>query len=392
MTFVLYGADWMPVRPFYVLGRPLLLIIFRYLSKEILLNMLAVSSILMVIIMSGRFVKYMAQAATGELSPELVIQIMALRLPGFLELILPLGLFLGILLGYGRLYLESEMAVLYASGISQQRLIGYATGPAVLVAVLVASCSLYLTPLGSQQMAQLLEQASARSQIEMVTPGRFQPMENSGVSYVQNIDDSGQMDRVFFAQRSSTGRLEVVLADAGQRIRQNDGSHFLVLEQGSRYEGQPGQADYTETRYQQYGVKIETGEPVVQATDIETLPTQALFALEDSRSRAQLHWRLTIPVLALVLTLLAVPMARVNPRQGRYARLVPSILIYLLYITLLSGARSNIEDGKAGVELLWFVHLGFLLLAANMILLGSFWTRQFNRLPVLSLRAGGAGK
>jgi len=350
--------------------------------------MLAVSSILIVIIMSGRFVKYMAKAATGELSPELVVQIMALRLPGFLELILPLGLFLGVLLGYGRLYLESEMAVLYASGISQRRLIAYATGPALLVALLVAACSLYLTPLGSQQMAYLLEQASTRSQIEMVTPGRFQPMGDSGVSYVQDIDDNGQMGRVFFAQRSPAGRLEVVLADAGQRIRQDDGSHFLVLEQGSRYEGLPGLADYSETRYQQYGVKVETGEPVVRATETETMPTQTLLLLNNPASQAQLHWRFAIPVLALIVTLIAVPMSRVNPRQGRYARLVPSILIYLLYITLLSGARSNVEDGNAGVEQLWLVHLGFLLLALNLIVLGGFWARLFNRLPLLSFRAG----
>jgi len=363
------------------------LIIFRYLSREILLNMLAVSTVLLVIIMSGRFVKYLAKAAVGELSPELVLQIMALRLPGFLELIIPLGLFLGILLGFGRLYLESEMAVLYASGISQQRLILYALGPALLVALVVAAMSLVLTPMGTQKMSQLLQEASARSQIDTVTPGRFQRSNGGSVSYAQSIDDDGHLEQVFVADRDErSGRLRVMLAEGGQRLKQQDGSSFLVLEQGSRYEGLPGAADYAEIHYDQYGIRVEQADPSLQTTDIETLMTQELIGRTDPASVAQLHWRITIPVLAMVVTLIAVPLARVNPRQGRYARLVPSILIYLLYITLLSSARSEVEDGNSGPMAIWLVHLGFLALAANLIFLGSFWERQFNRLPTISLR------
>ncbi|MCV6588356.1 MAG: LPS export ABC transporter permease LptF [Marinobacterium sp.] len=363
------------------------MIIFRYISREILFNMLAVSSVLLVIIMSGRFVKYLAKAAAGELSPELVLQIMMLRLPGFLELILPLGLFLGILLGYGRLYLESEMAVLYASGMSQRRLIVYAMGPALLVAAMVASFSLYLTPMGTLKMSQLLEQAAARSQIETITPGRFQRFDNGAVSYVEGVND-GLLERVFFAQPvDHDGRVAVVLADGGQRLVQADGGRFLVLDDGVRYEGAPGWADYTRTRYDQYGVRLKDSDASLQTTETETRSTTELWLLEDAASVAQLQWRFTIPVLALVVTLIAVPLARVNPRQGRYARLVPSILIYLLYITLLSAARSNIEEGKAGAELIWLVHLMFLMLAVNFIMLGNFWARQFNRLPAVSLNS-----
>jgi len=349
--------------------------------------MLAVSTVLLVIIMSGRFVKYLAKAASGDLAPELVLQIMVLRLPGFMELIIPLGLFLGILLGYGRLYLESEMAVLYASGVSQRRLIGYALGPAILAAVLVGSFSLYLTPAGSQRMAQVLQDASSRSDIETVTPGRFQRMEGGAVSYAQAVDENGILQRVFVAERDeSSGKLLVMLADEGKRLRQPDGGSFLVLEEGARYEGQPGLADYRETRFGQFGTRIEKADPELQTTEIEELSTLELLSRTDAASVAQLHWRITLPVLALVVTLIAVPLARVNPRQGRYARLVPSILIYLLYITLLSSARSNMEEGEAGPEAIWLVHLGFLLLAANFILLGNFWARLFNRIPVLRLR------
>ena len=130
------------------------MIVFRYLSREVLLTLSAVSAVLLVIIMSGRFVKYLAQAASGALDPGSLFLIMGFRLPGFLQLILPLGLFLGILLAYGRLYLESEMTVLSATGMSQQRLLGMTMAPAALVALLVAWLSLSLAPLGVAQVQQ----------------------------------------------------------------------------------------------------------------------------------------------------------------------------------------------------------------------------------------------
>ena len=107
------------------------MIVFRYLSREVLLTFSAVSAVLLVIIMSGRFIKYLAQAAQGVLDPSVLLMIMAYRIPGFLQLILPLGLFLGVLLAYGRLYLESEMTVLTATGMSEQRLLSYTLAPAL---------------------------------------------------------------------------------------------------------------------------------------------------------------------------------------------------------------------------------------------------------------------
>src|SRR5450830_1831533 len=151
------------------------LIVFRYLSREVLITLSAVSAVLLVITMSGRFVKFLAQAASGQLDPGSLFLIMGFRLPGFLQLILPLGLFLGILLAYGRLYLESEMTVLSATGMSQQRLLGMTMAPALLVALLVAWISLSLA--------------------------------------------------------------------------RKDGNRYLILENGYRYDGSPGMADYRAIKY-----------------------------------------------------------------------------------------------------------------------------------------------
>ncbi len=151
------------------------MIVFRYLSREVLVTMSAVSAVLLVIIMSGRFIKYLAQAAQGLLDPGSLFLIMAFRIPGFLQLILPLGLFLGILLAYGRLYLESEMTVLSATGMSQKRLLGYTMAPALLVAILVAWLSLFLAPQGINQFALLLNKQDTLTEFDTLVPGRFSP-------------------------------------------------------------------------------------------------------------------------------------------------------------------------------------------------------------------------
>ena len=111
-------------------------------------------------------------------------------------------------------------------------------------------------------------------------------------------------------------------------------------------------------------------------------PTAELIGSESVEDQAQLHWRFSLPILALVVTLLAVPLSKVNPRQGRYARMLPSIILYLFYLTLLSTARSQIEDGKLDVYVLYAVHLAFLILALNMLFAGRYWAAVYNRLPI----------
>src|SRR5690606_36520235 len=121
---------------------------FRYLSREVLTTLAAVSGVLLIIIMSGRFIKYLAQAAAGQLDPGVLFTIMAFRVPGFLVLIVPLAMFLGILLAYGRMYLDSEMAVLSGPGVGDRRILVYPRGPALLVALRVAWLSLWVAPAG----------------------------------------------------------------------------------------------------------------------------------------------------------------------------------------------------------------------------------------------------
>jgi len=330
--------------------------------------MLAVTAVLLLVVMSGRFIKYMAEAADRGFSPEMLVSVMGYRLPGFLEVILPLGLFLGILMAYGRLYLDSEMTVLSACGMSMRRLVVVTLIPATLVAGVVAYLSLNLSPMGAREAQALFDEQRNRTAFDLLTPGRFQQLGRAGqVAYTESLTgDAGNMHNVFISQpeRNAAGETELVLliAESGyQQVDENTGSHFLVMENGYRYDGEPGTADYRVTSYDKYAIKLPTPKPVTRRLESEMKPTAVLIGSSDAADIAQLQWRISLPLLVPIIALIAVPLSRVNPRQGRYMRLLPSIFLYMGYITLLSVARSAVGDEEIPAWLgLWWIHLIFL--------------------------------
>ncbi|MEW6461117.1 MAG: LPS export ABC transporter permease LptF [Pseudomonadota bacterium] len=356
------------------------MIVFRYLSREVLVTLSAVSAVLLVIIMSGRFIKYLAQAAQGVLDPGVLFMIMGYRIPGFLQLILPLGLFLGFLLAYGRLYLDSEMTVLSATGVSQQRLTAYSLAPALIVALLVGWLSLGLAPQGVAGVARILNQQDALTELDTLVPGRFQSIrDGSRVTYSQELSaDRSELRGVFMSEKrfSTDGTSErgitVLVAESGRQEIQDDGSRYLILENGYRYDGEPGEADYRAIQYDTYGVLLPKPEVAIEANEREAIPTRDLFGSDDPVLQAELQWRLSLPLLVFVVTLLAVPLSKVNPRQGRFLKLLPAIFLYMTYLGLLIAARGALDKGRLPTGLgLWWVHGIFL--AIGLLLL--YWER-----------------
>jgi lipopolysaccharide export system permease protein len=152
-------------------------------------------------------------------------------------------------------------------------------------------------------------------------------------------------------------------------VIQADGSRYLILENGYRYDGNPGHADYRATKYETHGVLLAKPSVSAEIGEREAIPTRELIGSDEPRHQAELQWRLSIPLLVFIVTLLAVPLARVNPRQGRFLKLLPAILLYMAYLALLIGARGQLDKGKIPMELgLWWVHALFLLIGAALFL------------------------
>jgi len=357
-----------------------LYIILRYLSKQLIISMLAVAGILLLIFMSGRFIKYLAEAAAGQLSANVLFAIMAYRMPEFLQLILPLGLFIGILLAYGRMYLESEMTVLFACGMTKWQLVKLTMISALVVSATVGYMSLYLSPWGWQKVEEIFVDQSKMTEFEMLVPGRFQSLKSGErVTYTEGLsDDKREMHHVFIAEKNEDGGIVVLAAQRGtQLVDAHTGSRFIVLHEGARYDGQAGHRDFKVIEYESYGVKI--AEPAADAKrgKADGIPTEKLWHSNDPKDRALLQWRISIPLLVPIVALLAIPLSRVNPRQGRFFHLLPAMLIYILYLGLLIASRRSLEKESIPEWIgMWWVHLVFLITAISL-LLGPDWMQKW---------------
>lgn len=371
------------------------MILFRYLSREIFVSTFAVSVTLLVIVMSGRLVKYLAEAASGDLSPDVLMSIMLFRIPSFLELVLPLGFFIGILLAYGRLYVDSEMTVMSACGLSTSRLATYTLIPACFLALIVAYISLYASPAGITRVNYIFEDLKASSGLETLVAGRFRTDDKTGrVTYVRHFsDDDGIMKEVFSAEPriKDNGVVEhtVILAEKGyMELRGEQNGRYLILEKGRRYKGQAGKGDYEITEFARFGqflnnaVTHRYGHLRGEARSMEIL-----LASNHLRDKASLQWRISLALLVPIISLIALALSKTDHRRGRYVKMLPAFLIYIFYVVSLSAARDAVEKGKIPVELgIWWVHLVYLSLAI-VLLYGSTWWRWLRR-PKLRLQSG----
>lgn len=351
------------------------MIIFRYLTREILLTMAAVAGVLLLVIMGSRFIRYFTDAAEGDIPATILGNLMLFHLPGFLELILPLAFFLGILLAYGQLYLNSEITVLVACGISPARLFQVSLVPATLVAVLVGLCSLWLTPAGALHNAVMLEDQRSRLDFTALAPGRFQDFGGGRTAYTESFSDDGsRMQEVFISerQRRRDGSPETAVTRAGsgyQTVDPETGSRFLVLADGERYSVDPGRFEAERLEFDTYAVRLSLGGERRELASAEYATTAELLRDDSDRARAQLQWRISLPLMVFILTLMAMPLSRVNPRQGRFAKLLPAIFLHICYLSLLLAALDAIGRGTLPAMIgMWPIHLVFLALGLGLLM------------------------
>ena len=341
--------------------------------------MLAVAGIVLVISMGWRFSGYLNQAAAGAMSQDVLFALMAFRLPGFLELIVPVSFFLAIMLAYGRFHVDSEMVVMESCGMSPRRLAAITLSIAGVVMVLTAGITLWLKPSGEREVEMLLQGQRNLTEFDTLAPGRFQTLRSGKrVTYVEEVKEDGEMLNVFINEYKETnfyGAKDVItiVSDHGETQIDERGNRFLVLNDGHRYSGQPGEKDYQIVEYREYGQLLEKENNNARELRRSGQPTSVLLASDHHKDIAELQWRISVILMIPVIALMAIPLSKVNPRQGRFTRLVPGMILCFFYVISLSSARSAIERENIPVEAgIYWVHLIFIFLTAALYRLDLF--------------------
>lgn len=349
------------------------MIIQRYIGREILLATLAITLVLLLIGISNQFVVYLADAAKGDLSPSLVFQVVAMHLPSLLGLLLPLALFFGIMLALSRLYAESELTALLACGMSYKRLLQTVLWPTIFVTGIALVLNLWLAPHYLYQVTKTLAEAESDLMTRAIQPGRFQASDDG--KYVLYIDQLSTKEKraydVFIAEQEPAGgeqSLGVVASASGYQLNDPDtGDEYIVLEDGHRYQGTPGEKEYQLMAFKEYGLRILQRQAKFRVRE-SAMPSKDLFMTSDRDEQAELQWRISIALSAIILALFALIIAKVKPRQGKYAKALPAIIVAIVYVNVLIFARGLYEDTTMPiwVGLYWVPVLGIILAAVGI--------------------------
>ncbi len=338
------------------------MIIDRYIAREILSTLVAVLFVLLVIFVSNRFVRYLADASTGSIPNEVVLAMLALKTLSTLTIILPIAFFMAILLAFSRLYKDSEMIAMAACGISM----GWVYRSVMVLALIVTACvgaiAFYAAPWSEERMYQIRDEYQARPVVSGLVPGRFTLSGTGGALYFERIADDGLSMEQVFVQHQGSQRQIVLTAERGYRRQDSDGRLFVIFENGFRYEGMPGAADFRVIEFKEHAVRIEPHDVTASSRRQRALPTLVLLGSKDLTRIAELQWRISMPLSVLALAMIAVPLSRTNPRQGKYAKLFVAVLVYLVYNNLMGMASTWVARGTIPPLLgMWWVHVGMLV-------------------------------
>jgi lipopolysaccharide export system permease protein len=334
------------------------LIISRYLFREILQILLALTVLLVLIYISHRFMMYLVQASVGDLPAAFIFKLLALKLLSDLMLILPLGFFLALLLTLGRLYKDNEITAMAACGIAVP--VASIIGFGVIFAVIVGILSLLLAPWAENQMGILEAELNTVAEVSGIAPGRFKEFnQGQGIFYVETIEGD-TMQTLFMQARLPHKRIVMVAKEGYQTVEA--GELFMVFVEGHRYESKPGSLSYVVTDFAEHRIRIPKRLDALQGNQREAVPTRLLWFAQEAPLQAELQWRLSLPLSVIFLAALAIPLSHTTPRQGQYAKTVVGILIYLIYGNLLNVATKWVERGDVSPWIgVWWVHVSLLL-------------------------------
>jgi len=359
-------------------------IIDRYLFKEILISLISVITVLLLIFSSKHFVRYMSDAAAGELPTSMIFQLLSLFTLSYLVLIVPFAIYLAVIITLGRLYKDNEITAAEACGLGLPRIIRSIFYLSLILSIFVGFLSIWVAPWAEAEQYNIRDQARAESEFGFISPGRFHEIRGGrGVFYIEDIvKNTGTMKKVFVYLRDEE-KTDVFSSLTGfMHLDRSSGSQYIVLENGFRFEVLPEGNGYRLHDYQQSGIRI--AKQVVSSGNIKIIErtTSSLIGDESPEAQAELHWRIAMPISCVLLTIMAVLLSKTNPRQGRFGKLFVALLAYIFYVYVLMLTRSALKNGDIPLALgMWWVH-GLAIVFIFILLANQFgWRWVMDQMP-----------
>ncbi len=339
----------------------------RALQRELASTASAVFTILFTIAITVRPIKILGMAASGKVDSNDVFTLIGFAALNLLPIIIVLTGFISVLMVVTRSYQDSEMVVWFASGVSLANWIWPVIRFAAPLFVLTTIMSFFVTPWANEHSVEYTDRFEQRSDIARVSPGKFQESASrERVFFVEGV--AGDLSHVknIFVNTLQNNRHSVVIAKEGEITTDKFGDKFLIMHQGRRYDGAPNETDFQMMQFDRYGVLVDADtKELITEKKAEALTMMELWEDQNPINMGELLWRISLPIMGVLLMLLAVPLGFVNPRSGRSANFLLALFLCVFYYNMVLVSQAWVKQSKYHLNMSWWpVHLGCVLLIA----------------------------
>lgn len=347
-------------------------ILDRYIFREIASSWLGVTLVLLMILLTNQFARVLGDVAKGKLPKDAAFDVIGLSVVQYLTILVPIGLFLAIMLALGRLYRDSELPAMMACRVGPMGVYRPMFGLMIPLAIAVAWLSIDGGPRALTAVDRIGAEARREADLASMEPGKFTVFgPDRAVVYGNSVTPDGTMENVFMQRMIGGGAVEVVISRSGEMVESDDpDTRLLVLRDGRRYEGVPGTTRFRVVEFAEHGLPYHL--PSIEASDPRprAMSFGDLLRSDDPEEIAELQWRLSVPIATVLLAFLAVPLSRSQPRAGRYGRIAIGLLVFIIYMNLISAAKAWVEQEAVPAAIgMWWVHAG--MLGFTLLLLGA---------------------
>jgi len=338
------------------------LIIQKYLSKQVQKTSISIIVVLLSIVTSNQYIMLLSKAVQGKIIKEGIFDILLLSMPTLIGILLPVALFLGIILVISRMYADSEMVIFNSNGIGPLNILNFIKWPILVFSILAAAVNLYLNPKVMYYKDVFKSKYQAIAKLNHLPVGEFLSFVNGKyVIYISNkVNDDKELENIFLVEESTDSL--ILSKKAGFKKGENN-EKILVLYDGVRYHSISDKNGLNIIEFKQHGFVL----PKIQVSnslDKKEKSTVQLFNSNDIEDKLELQWRISFVLAPIILAILAIPLSKVNPRQGKFTKIIPAILIFITYYSLLASSIDWVEAGYIPLVIgLWWVHILFIFAA-----------------------------
>ena len=343
------------------------MILYRYIARELLSSFLGVTFVLFLIYLGGLMMRVLPDVSNGSIPIEQFLPIISVKILEELIIGIPFSFFLALIVSIGKLLSEHELIAAYACGFQRSKLMMVVTALALFLSLLVGIVSISLAPLADQHYRKIMAEIEQSSELNSIVAGRFVGLSGGGLIYAESGNNKTGFNKVSIFD-STSNKYSVINAERLSGIKSTDSGKIFLFENGTKTTLLRESREVKKTVFDEYGVLVEK-KNVMPAHSMYGVPTSVLWSSQDPLHIAELQWRLSLPLMVLILGMVAVSVSRYKPRSGKYGRLFSGIVIYLIYSQLIMNAKVGIvQQTIPPIIGMWWVHLSVVLIFITLFI------------------------